>query len=247
MVQALKLCDNRNIVSGTFLCPISLLRWARAVRLLVSRGLGVGEVGRGSFVRAPAQTASAAFRPEPVAEGVIDLSRNTMPLPGLAARFQATALAILRREPDLATYRARDKMMADRAAGAAWLSREGQIPNDPSRIVVCAGAQHAAIVALMATTRPGDTIGVEALTWPGIKAAAAALHLRLVPIPMDEHGLRPRALLRGAVQHRIRALYCMPGPQNPTSAVMPQERREMVAALARRLDSRSSRATSTAS
>lgn len=208
----------------------------RAMRLLAARGLAVGEVGRGSFVRAPAQAAAAAFRPEPAADGIIDLSRNTMPLPGLAARFKATALAVLSREPDLATYRATDMMLADRAAGAAWLARDGQHPNDPSRITVCAGAQHAVFVALMATTRPGDTVGVEALTWPGIKAAAAALHLRLVPIPMDDRGLRPSALLRIAARHGIRAVYCMPGPQNPTSAIMPQERRETIAALARRLD-----------
>ena len=75
------------------------------MRLLAARGLAVGEIGRGSFVRAPAQAAAAAFRPEPAIEGIIDLSRNAMPLPGLAARFQSTALAVLRREPDLATYR----------------------------------------------------------------------------------------------------------------------------------------------
>ena len=208
----------------------------RAMRLLAARGLSVGEVGRGSFVRAPAQAAAAAFRPEPAETGVIDLSRNTMPLPGLSARFQATALAVLRREPDLATYRSRHAALADRAAGAAWLSRDGHIPNEPNRIVVCAGAQHALFIALMATTRPGDVVAVEALTWPGIKAAAAALHLRLVPVPIDEYGLRPGALLRVAARHHIRALYCMPSLHNPTSSIMPLERREMVAALARRLD-----------
>ncbi len=208
----------------------------RAMRLLTARGLAVGEVGRGSFVRGPTQSAAAAFRPEPAMQGVIDLSRNTMPMPGLQARFQATALAVLRREPDLATYRESSMAAADRAAGAAWLSREGLLPNDPGRIVVCTGAQHATFVALMAVTRPGDAVAVEALTWPGIKAAAAALHLRLVPIPLDEHGLRPRALLRLATRNRIRAIYCMPGPQNPTSSVMPQARRDLVAALARRLD-----------
>ena len=112
----------------------------RAMRLLTARGLAVGEVGRGSFVRAPAQATAAAFRPEPAADGVIDLSRNTMSVPGLDARFQATALAVLRREPDLATYRTSAKMAADRAAGAAWLSRDGLLPNDPGRITICAGA-----------------------------------------------------------------------------------------------------------
>ncbi|HET6606059.1 MAG TPA: PLP-dependent aminotransferase family protein [Rhodopila sp.] len=208
----------------------------RAMRLLAARGLVVGEVGRGSFVRAPAQADASAFRNEAKAADVIDLSRNTMPLPGLGERFQATAAAVLRRHRDLYGYQPHAGDDADRAAGAAWLAREGYLPNDPGRIVVCAGAQHAAFLTLMAVTRPGDSVAVEALTWPGIKAAAAALHLTLVPVPIDQDGLRPRALLRLAARHRIKALYCMPSLHNPTSTVLPQNRREIVAALARRLD-----------
>ncbi|WP_123149478.1 aminotransferase class I/II-fold pyridoxal phosphate-dependent enzyme [Mesorhizobium delmotii] len=86
----------------------------------------------------------------------------------------------------------------------------------------------------MATTRPGDTVAVENLTWPGIQAAAAALGLELLPVPMDEHGLNPRALGRLAQRQRIAALYCMPTLQNPTARTMPIERRDAVAALARR-------------
>lgn len=74
------------------------------MRLLAARGLAVGEVGRGSFVRAPAQADAAAFRIEGAAAGVVDLSRNAMPLSGLAARFHAAAVAVLRREPALAGY-----------------------------------------------------------------------------------------------------------------------------------------------
>ena len=143
---------------------------------------------------------------------------------------------VLRRErASLADYQPHAGRAADRAAGAAWLSRRG-LPNDPSRVVVCAGAQHAVTVALMATTRPGDALAVEALTWPGVQASAAALGLELVPVPLDGDGLSPRALLRLAKRHRIAALYCMPSLHNPTGVVMPPSRREAVVAAARRLD-----------
>jgi DNA-binding transcriptional MocR family regulator len=217
---------------------IALNTASRAMRLLEARGLVVGEVGRGSFVRAPGHVDAASFRIEEGAQGVIDLTRNVMPLPGLADRFERAARLVLRRERmAVADYQPHAGRAADRAAGAAWLARRG-LPEDPSRVVICAGAQHAVTVALMATTRPGDTIAVEALSWPGIKASAAALGLQVVPVPMDGKGLRPRALLRLALRGQIAALYCMPSLQNPTAVTMPAQRREAVAAIARRLDFR---------
>ncbi|MBP0495188.1 PLP-dependent aminotransferase family protein [Roseomonas indoligenes] len=217
---------------------VALNTASRAMRLLETRGLVVGEVGRGSFVRAPGHVDAASFRIEERAPGIIDLARNVMPLPGLADRFERAARLVLRRErAALADYQPHAGRAADRAAGAAWMARRG-LPDDPARVVICAGAQHAVTVALMATTRPGDTIAVEALTWPGIRASAAALGLEVVPVPMDGEGLRPRVLLRLALRHRIAALYLMPSLQNPTGVTMPARRREAVAAIARRLDFR---------
>lgn len=216
---------------------VALNTASSAMRLLEVRGLVVGEVGRGSFVRAPGHADTASFRIEEPS-GVIDLSRNVMSLPGLADRFERAARLVLRRErAALADYQPHAGRVADRAAGAAWLSRRG-LPDDPSRVVICAGAQHAVTVALMATTRPGDAIAVEAMSWPGIAASAAALGLQVLPVPMDGDGLRPRALLRLAARHRIAALYCMPSLQNPTGVTMPARRREAVAAIARRFDFR---------
>ena len=215
---------------------VALNTASHAMRLLAARGLLVGEVGRGSFVRAPGHIDAASFRIEGGASDSIDLARNVMPLPGLFDRFERAARHVLRRErAALADYQPHAGRAADRAAGAAWLSRRG-LPDDPSRVVICAGAQHAVTVALMATTRPGDSIAVEALSWPGIKASAAALGLEILPVPMDGNGLRPRALLQLAARHRIAALYCMPSLHNPTATTMPVRRREAVAAIARRLD-----------
>jgi len=216
---------------------VALNTATRAMRLLARRGLVLGEVGRGSFVRAPGHADSAVLRIEAGPSSLIDLGGNVMSLPGLAERFERAARAVLRRGRDaLADYQPHAGRAEDRAAGAAWLARGGHLPNDPARVVVCAGSQHATFVALMATTRPGDAVAVETLTWPGVKAAAAALHLELVPIGLDGHGLRPRELLRAAVHRRIAALYLTPTIQNPTSAIMPLRHTEWIAALARRLN-----------
>lgn len=215
---------------------VALNTASSAMRLLQTRGLAVGEVGRGSFVRTSGHADAASFRIEEGQSGLIDLSRNVMSLPGLADRFERAARLVLRRErAALADYQPHAGRAADRAAGAAWLSRRN-LPDDPSRVVICAGAQNAVTVALMAVTRPGDAIAVEALTWPGIGASADALGLEVLPVPMDGNGLRPNALLRLAARRRIAALYCMPSLQNPTGVTMPLRRREAVAAIARRLD-----------
>ncbi len=216
---------------------VALNTATRAMRLLANRGLVVGEVGRGSYVRAPGHADGAVLRIEAGPPGFIDLGGNVMPLSGLAESFERAARAVLRRGRDtIADYQPHAGRAEDRAAGAAWLSRGGYLPNDPARVVVCAGSQHATLIALMATTRPGDAVAVEALTWPGVKAAAAALRLELIPIGLDAHGLRPRELLRAAVHRHVAAVYLTPTIQNPTSAVMPLRRREELVTVARRLD-----------
>ncbi|MBD3661014.1 MAG: PLP-dependent aminotransferase family protein [Arenibacter algicola] len=216
---------------------VALNTASAAMRLLAERGLIVGEVGRGSYVRARSQPDTDDLRIEQDNPALIDLTGNVMPLPGLAGRFEAATISVLRRQREaLTAYQPHAGRLEDRAAAAAWLSRRPGLPNDPSRVVLCAGAQHAVMVALMATTRPGDTVAVESLTWPGVKAVADMLRLTLVPVTLDADGLRPGALKRVAARHRIAALYCMPDLQNPTSAVMPEKHREKIAELARQFD-----------
>lgn len=216
---------------------VALNTATRAMRMLEERGLVVGEVGRGSYVRAPGRPDNESLRIEPDGPSVIDLSGNILPLPGLAERFESAAVAVLRRQrEDLATYQPHAGRHEDRAAAAAWLARRDGLPDDPGRVVVCAGAQHAVMVALMATARAGDTVAVETLTWPGVKALAAALRIELVGVPLDAGGLGTEALRRLLTRRRIAALYCMPDLQNPTAAVLTARRRERVAALARRFD-----------
>ncbi len=209
-----------------------------AMHILAAKGLVVGEVGRGSFVRTPTHIDVASFRIEANDNPkVVNLAHNVMPLPGLAKRYEVAARTVLARDYELlAGYQPHAGRAADRTSGARWLARSGYLPDDPSRVVVCAGAQHAVFIALSMAAKAGDTIAVEALTWPGIKACASMLGIKVVGVPLDAHGLRPQDLTRIATQHRIAALYCMPALHNPTGVVTSNQRREKLAAIARKLD-----------
>jgi DNA-binding transcriptional MocR family regulator len=120
-----------------------------------------------------------------------------------------------------------------RAAGADWIGRSG-LRVSPDEVVVTNGAQHAILMALSTLARPGDVILAEGLTYPGVKAVAGILHLRLEGLAIDGRGLRPEAFEAACEKHRPKALYCMPTVQNPTASIMSQQRRHRIAEIARR-------------
>jgi DNA-binding transcriptional MocR family regulator len=83
-------------------------------------------------------------------------------------------------------------------------------------------------------TVPGDTVFAEALTYPGFRALAAQLRLRVRGIPMDDEGLDPDAFDAACRQERPKLLYCTPTLHNPATATMSLRRREAVVAVAER-------------
>jgi DNA-binding transcriptional MocR family regulator len=158
----------------------------------------------------------------------LDLSTNTVNIP-----IPPPTPAVLQRAGTMLVqglYATGAGTERHRAAGAAWVGRR----TDPSRVVVTAGTQHALFLALAATTRPGDTLLVESLTYHGAKAAAALLHLKLEPLPLDRYGMVPEALERAARSRSAKVLYTIPTLHNPTAVVMPEKRRRELAAVAER-------------
>lgn len=200
------------------------------------RGLIKGEVGRGTYIRdrsgrsLPGHGAEGA-----IGEAVIDLSMNFPSRPDgdavLARGLQEMAAdGSLGYLLDYHPYRGR----ADhRAAGAAWVKRQG-LDVSPEQIVITAGGQHGMAVLLGALAGPGDVVLTEAVTYPGVKVLADLLRFELVGLPMDSQGILPDAFERACRGSRPRALFCMPSLQNPSGAHMPEERRREIAAIARR-------------
>ena len=213
---------------------------SRAYAEAERRGLVIGEVGRGTFVRTPVAISSTT------PHGILGDKRDpefidlTINRPGAADEGATIAAALeqLAAEPDLAAlldYQPPAGRWEDRIAGAAFLAGCG-VATTPEQVVATAGGQHAMACVIGAVTRPGDTLAVEALTYPGLRALASLLHLRLAPIAIDEEGLVPDALDVACRAAPVRALYTMPTLHNPTTATMPVTRREALAEVARKHD-----------
>ncbi|WP_366655819.1 PLP-dependent aminotransferase family protein [Fodinicurvata sp. EGI_FJ10296] len=208
---------------------------SRAYSEAERRGLIVGEVGRGSFVRPGARSSQTLDMPGIAAPRLIELGVNRPPA-HLGKAEMSAALVRLAGDPrlsDLMNYQAHTGAWDHREAGAAWVARRG-VSHPASNVLLTSGAEHAIASALMGLTDPGDTILVEGLTWSGVRALASLHRLSLKPVAMDAEGLIPEAFEAACRVSGARLLYCMPTIHNPTTAYMPAERREAIAGIARK-------------
>ncbi len=199
-----------------------------AYREAARQGLVGGEVGRGTYVRAePCGPELFGQRP---AAGAIDLAVN---LPAIDAgdRSFAETLAAMAAEglpDDVLGYASGAGLARGRLAAAAWLAERGwPVPAD--RVTLAAGAQAGLAAALSILTRPGDAVLAEALTFPGLLAAARQFGLRLVPVTLDAEGVVPADLARAAKASGARVAVLTPCLQNPTGALMGADRQAEVA------------------
>ena len=214
---------------------VDLTTATRAYAEARRRGLLQATVGRGTFVRSPEQQAPA----QPAAqEGPVDLAMNLPPVPadppldGLLQQGLSRLLAGGRTAAIL-TYRPGCGTAEERAAGASWLRPVlGEV--DPDRVLVCPGAQPALTAALGALAGHGDVVLTEAITYPGIRGAAAQSGVRLVGVTSDAEGLVPEAVEEACRKLRPKVLCCVPTIQNPTTVTMPLERRRAIAEVAQR-------------
>ena len=198
-------------------------------------GLLSGEVGRGSYVKAPSPAAVPFAPTRKESGGVTDLSLATAPAVMTAGELDH-ALAQVSQSAgrlELMNYPPPEGYPLHREMGVHWLSRSG-ITVDQSRVIVTAGAQAAIIATLASITQPGDRMFVEGLNYPTIKAIARQLGVTLVPLEMDQGGLVPDAMERAARNGEARLLYIVPTLQSPTTATLDASRRHAIVEIARR-------------
>jgi len=201
----------------------------RAYALAVERGLVRAEVGRGTFVRGrPGSPEWRRASGQGGDEG-IDLSLY-LPLSHLDPPL-APVLRELSGQSDLSTlleYQPHAGAEHHRAAGAHWARRFG-VDAHLGNVAVCSGIQHAITVVLSAIAAPGDVVLTEKLTYPGLRAVAHLLRLRLVGVDIDGEGIVPESLAEACRQHQPKALYCAPSLHNPTASVSGEARRMAIA------------------
>jgi DNA-binding transcriptional MocR family regulator len=198
---------------------------SRAYGELVRRGLAVGEVGRGTFVRTTGRAVDSALA-EP-APARVDLELNFPLLPGQAEELTHGLERLLRSEAMPAALRpaTTSGTEAARAAAARLLSRRGWQP-DPDQVLFAGNGRQALAGTLAAVVPAGERLGVETLTYPVVKGIATRLGIRLVPIAVDEHGLRPDALRAAGP---LAAVYLQSTLHNPLGVTMSAGRRAAIA------------------
>jgi DNA-binding transcriptional MocR family regulator len=208
---------------------------SRVYAELLRRGLVVGEVGRGTFVSGEARRgAMAQGEPRDVR---IDLEFN-FPILADQASLIAKSLSGLEQPAalDIAMRQATSVGTSELRTVAAAHLKQGAWSPSPDQLVFT-GSGRQSIAAALATVVPaGGRCGVEALTYPFIKGVAARLGISLVPLAMDEGGMRPDAVQKAHREANLSALYVQPAAQNPLGMTMSATRRADLLRVVEKLD-----------
>ncbi|MET9646082.1 PLP-dependent aminotransferase family protein [Streptomyces syringium] len=253
-----KLPSSRALVDRFRVSPVTV---SRALAALAAEGLVVTRPGAGAFRAVPHGPAvrlgdtswqQVALSVETPGESVprsVDasgvLATLSEPPPGVIELNGGYLHPTLQPERALAAALAR----AGRRPGAwgrppvegvgelrAWFARQISGPAgtvNASDVLITAGGQSALTAALRALAPPGAPVLVESPTYPGMLAAARASGLRPVPVPADERGVRTDLLAEAFAASGARVFVCQPLFQNPTGAVLADERRGEVLRVAR--------------
>jgi len=94
-------------------------------------------------------------------------------------------------------------------------------------ILITSGAQQAFDLTGRVLLDPGDVVAVEDPGYPPVRQLFETMGARVVPVPVDEHGLRVDALPDGA-----KLVYVTPSHQFPLGGVLSFERRTQLLAWA---------------
>jgi DNA-binding transcriptional MocR family regulator len=210
---------------------------SRVYAELLRRGLVVGEVGRGTFI-------SGAARRTPVAVSEahgprVDLEINYPVLPMQSALIAKSIQALNRPEAletALKQVTSGGTAVARSIAAEYLAQRSREWSPRAEQLVFTANGRQCVAAILAAIVPPGGRCGVEAFTYPFIKGIAARLGITLVPLAMDENGVRPDAVQKAHRDAHLSAVYLQPVIQNPLGITMPPARRNDLLRVVEKLD-----------
>lgn len=220
---------------------------------LVAEGVLVTRVGGGTFVarpstapatpalappnRTPTYPLSPASRQAPSpslpAPGMLVLSRSTpdirlLPSQALARAFRR---AVGRQGHSALTYTDPRGHLRLRTELATMLNRTRGFVATPDDVLITRSIEQGLDLVARTLIAPGDTVVVEVLGYPPARRVMELAGARLLPLPLDKHGLDVEALAALLAHESIRAVLLTPHHQFPTTVVMPAARRERLAQL----------------
>lgn len=209
---------------------ISLI--ARAYSEAIRRGYVESHVGRGTFVRAQEPDERG---PDPRRTLEEDPRMNMPPEiedPELIKRMQRGFENVASNVVSLLRYQSATGGSRDREISLDWMQSKGHLVS-ADNLTVTPGAHAAIHAALTVETKPGSVVLCEPVTYPGIRAIASRLSLKLLPVAEDEQGITPASLTKAAAEHPDAILYLNPTLRNPTTHTIPAGRRAEIADVLR--------------
>mgnify|MGYP001403073566 CR=1 FL=1 len=202
----------------------------RAYAEASSRGLLVGEVGRGTFVRGAAPPTQAGNSET----NLVDFRLNQPPTAEVESILERElgTLGEHVRSMRLLGYQLAPGRPHQRAAGARWAALAG-VDTDPGRVIITNGAQQALMATFTVLTQPGDLIVTESLTYPGIRSLAELFHVKIKGLEIDDGGVVPASFEAVCKVGPVAGIYLTPTIHNPTATTLSLQRRLEIARIAK--------------
>lgn len=102
-----------------------------------------------------------------------------------------------------------------------------------SDIMYANGGQNAISAILASLFRPGDRIGTDPFTYPGVKTVAKMLGIQLIPIACENGEMSETGIKYAIKNEGIKGLYLMPDYHNPTAHIMTDSMRKKISVIAK--------------
>lgn len=199
---------------------------------LSRRGVVSGEVGRGTFVRLAVPAARLAVG-EPTSL-TIDLDLNFPAVAEQETLLSGSLSELMRRDAEWRAAFLPARVYGTRSlrsTTAAFLFPGGRWPHITESLLFAGNGKQAIAAALAATVRRGEVLGVESLTYPFIKTIAQQLGIRLFPLPLDDEGVVPEAIIEAHRDVGLSAVFLQPTFHNPLGASMSSVRSSVIAEI----------------
>ena len=116
-----------------------------------------------------------------------------------------------------------------RAALARHLGETRGVRAGADQIIITSSAQAAIDLVMRALVDAGETVWLEDPGYLGARAAALGVRARIVPVPVDAHGMDPGSV---AGDRPAKLIYVTPSHQFPTGRLMPLFRRRQLLEVA---------------
>ncbi|MFB5196267.1 PLP-dependent aminotransferase family protein [Neobacillus sp. KR4-4] len=212
---------------------LNLSTISKALKVCELKGLISASVGSGTFVSFDALSNSYLLedtKPKHLIEMGATLPDNVSYEPLLLQ------LKNMLQEPDYAKWfgygRAGESLW--QKVAAQKLIRRGGFETTVDHILFANGGQNAIAATLASLCKPGDRIGADHHTYPGLKTIAAMLSVQIVPIKSENDEMSPNAFEYACKNDHIKGIYLIPDYHNPTASCLSVENRKTIAAIAKK-------------